>query len=132
MVAGSYYFGAAVDGRGNEYKIAKREASADGKAIVALSGAGDIDGFGIIGDIGPGLVGQSASVCVSGAAKVKLGAAFTPGTTTPLFKSDAAGLAVPCDTDKDQAIGYLLMDEAVTYASGDVVNCIVARSVFGV
>jgi len=130
-VMGTYYFGAAVDGSGDEYKIVKREDNADGKAVVALSAAGDEDGFGVVQDIGLGSAGQSAAVCVAGLCKVKLGATFTPGTDTPLFKSDANGLAVPCDTDLDPAIGYLLMDEAVTYASGDIVNAIVARSTYG-
>lgn len=124
-VKGTYYAGAAVDGSGWTYKIVKREANAGGKARVALSGAADIDGFGVAGDIGPGSVGQSVAVCVAGQCKVMLGGAFTPGTTRASFKSDANGLAVPA-TDDDFAIGYLLMDEAVTYASGDVVNCIVS------
>lgn len=124
-VIGTYYAGAAVDGSTWTYKIIKREANAGGKPVVALSGAGDIDGFGVAQDIGLGSVGQTVAVCVSGQCKVTLGAVFTPGTTRASFKSDASGLAVPA-TDDDFAIGYLLMDEAVTYASGDVVNAIVA------
>jgi len=121
----SYYAGAAVDGSAWTYKIIKREANAANKARVALSGAADIDGFGVATDIGLGSVGQSVAVCVAGECKVMLGGAFTPGTTRASFKADANGLAVPA-TDDDFAIGYLLMDEAVTYASGDVVNAVVS------
>lgn len=131
MELGTYYFGAAVDGSGSEYLIVEREANAGGKAIVSVSGANAANGIGVVQNIGLGSVGQEAAVCVSGRCKVKIGAAFTPGAV-PFFKSDANGKAIPCDTDLDAAIGYLLMDEAVTYADGDVVNAIVSRSVYGV
>lgn len=130
-VMGSYYFGAAVDGSGSEFKIMKREANAGGKAIVVEANEDDADVIGVAQNIGLGSAGQEVAVCVFGLCKVKLGAQFTPGTTTPLFKSNDSGLAIPCADDLDQAVGYLLMDEAVTYASGDVVNAIVSRSIFG-
>lgn len=124
----SYKFGATINGSGNEYKIVKMEAPVGGKPIVALSGAGDIDGIGVVQDIGLGSLGQTAGVCVGGVCKVKLGDAFTPGTTRALFKSDAAGLAVPA-TDDDFAIGYLTFaDEGSAYASGDIVEAVVALS----
>ena len=125
MHLATYHYGAAADATGDEYKIVKREANASGKAIVALSGAGDIDGIGVLQSVGLGSLGQQVSVCVHGFCKVKLGAVFTPGTTRAPFKSDGDGLAVPA-TDDDFAIGYLIMDEAVTYAANDVVNAIVS------
>ena len=124
-VRATYHFGAADNATGDEYKIVMREANAGGKAIVALSTAAAVDACGVIQDVGLGSLGQEVSVCVDGLCKVKLGGVFTPGTTRAAFTSDASGLAVPA-TDNQTAVGYLLMDEAVTYASGDVVNAIVS------
>ena len=123
----TYHFGAAADGTGEEFKIFKRAANAGGKAIVERSTAADIDAIGVLQDVGLGSLGQTAAVCVAGVCKVKLGGVFTPGTTRAAFTSDANGLAVPA-ADNEVAVGYLIMDEAVTYASGDVVNCIVSIS----
>jgi hypothetical protein len=120
----TYHAGAAVDATGYEYKIVKRGANAGGKAIVELCTAAAIDSIGVVQDVGLGSVGQSLAVCVGGVCKVKLGGVFTPGTTRAAFTSDASGLAVAA-ADNELAVGYLLMDEAVTYASGDVVNAIV-------
>lgn len=124
----SYKVGAAVDARGDEFKIAMMDAPVSGQPTVELSNLANVLGIGVIQDVGLGSVNQDVGVCVGGVCKVKLGAAFTAGTTRANFKSDANGLAIPA-TDDDFSIGYLTFaDKGAAYASGDIVECVVALS----
>lgn len=69
-------------------------------------------------------VGGECTIVTQGRAHVKLGAAFTVGTTTLNFMSKNDGLAIPfVAAANNYKVGRLLL--TADGASGDVVECIV-------